>query len=154
LLKNSLLGVEKIMSNIWLEDKDNQAFLYYVCVQLIERTAPEEIPIFEEVYPQFVGIAQEDDVDVGSLKEDAFGFAGESELFLLACLPAATMLIGALLARRSAQRVSEIRNATANELKQVMSDVKLDNAEMSTFQSQAGDQLLSTILQWLNGPDA
>lgn len=138
------------MHYLWLKDEDNRDFLYHVCEQLVERHAPEEMPIFEEVYPQFVAVAQNDNVTIGSDEEDAFGFAGEGDLFVLTCLPAVSMLLGAFLAYRSARRFREIQDASRDELAQFLSRAEQNDTDIADFSSDVGnDPLLDVIYNFL-----
>lgn len=94
----------------WLAFPENQQFLYDVGIEVLEQLAPDEIPIFEELLPQYVELAQKGKVKVGRSKDEIFGFGDLADLLAAYLIPASASLLGAFLLYHGLKRVSEIKN--------------------------------------------
>lgn len=106
--------------NNWLVEKENEAALGQICVQILSERAPEELPLFEEIFPQYVAISVEGPIETGTTTDDPFSFSGESELVLMVLLPMAGVLLSALLIHFGVSRVAELRHLSEKELDQAV----------------------------------
>ncbi len=108
--------------NNWLLIKENEVALEQICVQILTTRAPEELPLFEEIFPQYIEIAVKDTVEIGTTTDDPFSFSGESELVLMVLLPMAGLLLSALLIHFGLNRVDELRRLSNEDLEHAVSE--------------------------------
>lgn len=106
------------MERQWLEEEAYQKLVYQICSRTIVGIAPEETPIFEEIFPAYIRAAQEGEVSIEpSEAEEAFGFEGIgiNELFTLVLIPFVINIISSLLVAQIEARRLDIRRSSSNE---------------------------------------
>ena len=96
--------------NSWLQDNQNKEIFVQLCKQTLSVHAPEELPLFEELYPQYIALAAEGDVETGTTSDSPFSFSGDGELVVLVLLPMAVLLFGSLVVHLGLTRLDEIRH--------------------------------------------
>lgn len=134
------------MNREWLADEDNQHALYAICWEMIARYAPEEEPILEEVFPQYIKLAEQSETAPGTTPESAFAFSGEGDLLVLVVLPAITTLLGSLLASHSAARFSEIKEARQKKLEEETKELAKQHLPPALINEATPKWLLETLL--------
>jgi hypothetical protein len=106
------------MERTWLEEKAHQKLVYQICSRTIVEIAPEETPIFEEIFPAYIRAAQAGEVSFEpSEAEEAFAFngIGINELLTLVLIPFVINIISSLLVAQIEARRSDIRRSNSNE---------------------------------------
>ena len=84
------------MSNEWLANPENQEDLYSISERVITQLAPEEWPIFDEIFPQYVDLALQGPVTIENQATQAFGLYGQSELITLMVMQGLTTIFSML----------------------------------------------------------
>jgi hypothetical protein len=133
------------MKREWLADEDNQHALYSVCKEMIIRYAPEEEPILEEIFPEYIILAKQGDISIGTTTEESFSFAGQAELLVLIILPAFTTLLGALLANYSSKRLAEIQGVRQEKLKEDVTELAKKHLPSAYIDEKSLKLLLETL---------
>lgn len=137
------------MSNFdWLSNPNNQRVLYALSSQALQETAPEELPLFQELFPQYVTLAGPDLEGAGT-EDSAFSFSGDEELLTLIILPALAATLSALLVKKGTKRLSDLQEAeqdeaTSSQREQVIAEL---NEQMpQNIPSGTSRQRLLTLL--------
>lgn len=134
--------------NEWLQQPENVEVFHRICRSSVAELAPEEMPLFEEVFERYVALSAEQSVAIGAGEDDPFGFSGEAELFTLVIIPTAALLLGALLARRGSGRVSEIKDAmSAEEMRQTMEDRMRAKSTSRTLRSRRARPTVDVVME-------
>lgn len=99
----------------WLEHQENQKLLYQLSREAVQAVAPYEIYLLDEVFPAYVELAQEGEVDAEEQLRREFAIAGADDLLIVCIIPALAMTLGLLLTARAWERISELRGGEAKE---------------------------------------
>lgn len=119
------------MAQKWLEHQENQELLYQLSRGAIQTVAPYEIYLLDEVFPAYIELAQEGEVDAEEQLRREFAIAGAEELLIVCIIPALAMTLGLLLTARAWERISELRGGEAEE------GTRLDQREISSALDQS-----------------
>lgn len=91
----------------WISDQQNQVLLRQLSRNALSELAPEEVPLFDELYLQYVEAAQSGDVTLEGERGGAFSLSGDATLLLSIVVP---VLAGTL----AAWAISHSLNNTAD----------------------------------------
>lgn len=137
--------------NEWLTIEENQIALYRICRETIEKVAPSELSLFEELFPEYLRLAANGEIEVGAIPEGPFGVAGAGELFTLVIIPAASMLLGAILLERGADRVKQLKDARPDEMEQELTRTSNDRSTPKAYRSTKLQPLIQVITKHVTG---
>ena len=90
----------------WLADDDNRQAAYQVAEETVARLQPEELPLLEGLFTNYVELAQDSDVHVD--REHPFGFAGGEILLPAIATDLAISIMNTLLIAAGAWTVRQL----------------------------------------------
>lgn len=128
----------------WLQNEQSQALFKHVCKQTLTVHAPEEMPLFEEIYALYEASVAEGEVETGGTSDSPFGFSGDGGLVLLVLLPMAGLLFSALALNLGLTRLNEFRQ---------LSDEEVENTINTMDWTSNNSELLRTLTQKLTESD-
>ncbi len=90
----------------WLADAENQDAAYRLAHAALSQMAPDELPLLDGVFDNYVALAQSGEVQPG--REGAYGFAGSEALMAALLTDLAINLLNALLIAAGARAFKDM----------------------------------------------
>jgi hypothetical protein len=138
------------MSSTWLADEENVAALYAISKQVVEKLAPIEAVIFDELFEDYLEAARQGAIEVGVRPDEAFTL-GSDDLIALIVIPLVANILSNLLADYGLSKIREWRSRRdlANSPDPVHLKSSIDKAFHQQGRPLAGQEELIALLTTL-----
>lgn len=138
------------MISTWLADEENIAALYTISKQVVEKLAPIETVIFDELFEGYLEAARQGAIEVGAKPDEAFTL-GSDDLITLIVIPLVANILSNLLSDYGVSKIKEWRSR--RDLANSPDPVHLKNSIDQAFHQQgrplAGQEELIALLTTL-----
>lgn len=124
------------MSREWLADSENQELLYAMCEEAVATLAPVELPLLEEIFPQYMASAQQGDVETGASASGPFALSGSGELVVLAIIPLLIEVIGRLLSESGTKQIVRLGVSAKTEGEAAGDEIAIEQERLQQLVAQ------------------